>query len=683
MDWRKGPLRLFLVLWLAIAAITPAYIYTARASSSVLPALSKPVVKPEYKPDEILVKFKPVAAHPLLPEVLVEPAYQAAGIRQVKLEIASRGLYHLYLAPGSNLPLLIHKLQAESGVVYAEPNYIYHLFDLNQTTKNKAANVRTKQPRLEPNDPYRVGQYYLNTISAPQAWNLTTGKNLTVAVEDSGVRLDHPDLVGRIRSDGFNFVSNNYDVSDDLGHGTEVTGLIAANSNNNLGIAGISWAAQILPVKVADANGSIQADVAAKGIYYGVQHGARVLNLSYGGETSSATLADAVAYAQNYQVTVVAAAGNSPDGSPEYPAAFPGVVAVTATDQTDQLAFFDSYGPYVALSAPGLDIFTTTYGKNGSGDYGTHSGTSFSAPIVSGVVALMLSLNPYLRPAQVLETLRQTADKVYPSDSSYYYYYGAGRVNAWQALQYLSNLPVAPLPPDIRAQLIFSQHLTPNTTVRPGDNLTLAVAATNFGQGAASAAYLNVPLDPNLSLKYVQTQPGATQEWVTGIYSDHLNIQLGPVAPSSSVTFTVVYQVKPAATVGTNLSFQETGFWSDAGVGGTNLSNPVAVMVAATSTNHPTNFELAQALPTSGKIGQNFEIVSSAFAANEQVAVWLNLPDGSVQPLPPAQTDSKGKLDYLFSSGTQTQSGSYSLVAQGQGSQVEIVARFSLEKKQV
>ena len=653
-----------------------------------VPKASKAAV--EFEPGQVLVTFKPTAAQPDLQTALAKPNLRTLVARS-KLEVAQAGLYHLYLAPGVNQAEFIKMLGTEPGVVRAEPNYIFHLLDLD-APKTPLLSKEISQPiasffgmnktgpHRATNDPYRANQYYLDITSIGAAWNLTTGDRFTVAVEDSGVRFDHPDLAGRLRTDGFNFVADSGDVSDDLGHGTEVAGLIAANSNNGVGIAGISWAASILPVKIANAQGSIDANAAAEGIYYAVEHGARILNLSYGGETSSGALEDAVSYALSNQVTVVAAAGNAPDGAPEYPAAYPGVIAVTATDAGDQLAFFNSYGPYVTLSAPGQDIYTTALNKDASGDYGLHSGTSFSSPIVAGTAALMLTLNSYLRPAQIKTALVQTADKVYPPDPAYYYYYGAGRLNALKALQFAAGLPATPFPPAHRAQVLFSQHLKPDQTVRPGDDLQLEVTAANLGPDRAAGVWASLPLDPNLSLEYVLTQPGASGEWVTGVFNDHFNIQLGPLPPSASVTFTAVFKVKLVAPLDTKLAFSWSGFWDDGALGGSNQVNPVAVTVADTSTNSSTNYRLADISPTSGKIGQTFSFASDGFAANKSVALWLNLPDGTVQSVATAQADSKGAINWLLVSQSQKQTGDYSLVAHGQFSQLEIVARFKLTR---
>jgi subtilisin family serine protease len=662
----KSWLRCILTLLLIITSVWPAYLdpnYAGLAFASQNQSQPAKTKRPEIEPGQLLVKLKTTTQSASVQQTLAKPAYQHLNISRIKLENPQTNLYQLYLPPTTDLDKLLKLLRTEPEVEYAEPNYIYHL---------------AKLPSVKTNDPGRPNQYYLDTINIPAAWSITTGTGLVVAVEDSGVRLDHPDLVGRIRTDGYNFVADNGNVSDDLGHGTEVSGIIAANSNNKLGISGISWGAQILPVKVADAQGFLDVSNAAAGIYYGVQHGAKILNLSYGGETSSATLNEAINYALYNHVIVVASAGNAPDGAPEYPAAYTGVIAVAATDLSDKLAFFNSYGSYVSLSAPGVSIYTTGLNKNNSGDYGLHSGTSFSAPVVSGVVALLLSVNPYLRPSQVLDILQQTADKIYPSGLDYYSNYGAGRVNAYKALQAALQLPIVPfvLAP---ARVSFAQALNPNATIKAGEMLTLTVRAVNFGQSKATAVYINIPLDPRLSLQYVQMQPNIATEWVSGVFTDHFKVDLGGLEAASSITFTAILKVSEAAQVGDILSWRGTGFWSDAGSGGSHQSNTVSVTVDTESSNHGWDWlHILEASPASAKIGQDINLASSDFAPGEQVALWLNLPDGTTQALPQIQADSQGRVIYLFSSNAQTQIGSYSLVAHGLASQIESIARFNL-----
>lgn len=671
-----GPLKFMIILrllavWASLAVLIVPPSWGARAAH----AASSQSASSDYEPGQLLVKFRPTTKQANLSEMLAQADFKELKIQRVTLEIPQANLYHLYFASSVPVTKVMAQLQKEAGVSYAAPNYIYRLQDW---PGGKAVTAKAVVYDHQVNDSYRNVQYYLDISSIPQAWTITTGSNVTVAVEDSGVELNHPDLVGRIRSDGYNFVNNNGDVSDVLGHGTEVSGLIAANSDNHIGIAGISWAAQILPVKVATPQGTIDVDVAAEGIYYAIAHGARILNLSYGGETSTPVLQDAINYALSKEAIIIAAAGNAPDGLPEYPAAYPGVIAVTATDEADRIAFFDSYGAYVTLGAPGVDIMTTSLNQHNLGDYTEHSGTSFSAPIVSGVVALMLTLNPNLRAGQVRQALVATADKVYPTNDDFYKDYGAGRLNAYHAMEYAANLMAGPLATAVPAQLLFSQQLTPNATVKPGDALSLQVNVLNAGAGAANHIYMNVPIDAALQLQYVVMPPHVANVWVSSVSSHYFTMQLGSLEASAAISFTAVYRVKPEVANNTPISFADSGNWSDAAGGGTNIANSVTVAVGQSSDSRPANFTVQMASPASGQAGQLFELNTDGFTAGETVAVWLNRPDGSVMALPATKAGNQGQVAISFDSKGQTQSGDYSLVAHGQYSKAEIVAHFSL-----
>lgn len=631
-----------------------------------------------YEPGQILVKFKPTRRMANLTQAVAQSDFQNLKIQQVVSEIPQDNLYRVYFNTSTPVSDVINEMQNVEGVDYATPNYIYKLQDVSNSQTAVNSNVSGRIV----NDSYRSNQYYLDRSSIPQSWNITTGSKVTVAVEDSGVELNHPDLQGRILSSGYNFVDKNKDVNDVLGHGTQVSGIIAADSNNNFGIAGISWAANIMPIKIADPQGVIDVNVAAEGIYYAIAHGVRILNLSYGGESSSPVLKDAINYALANQAIIIAAGGNAPDGMPEYPAAYPGVIAVTATDETDRVAFFDSYGSYITLGAPGVDIMTTSLNNSNLGDYSEHSGTSFSTPVVTGVVALMLSINPNLTAEQVRQALVATTDKVYPTNDDFYKDYGAGRLNAYHALQYISSVKTAPLPVDAPilppAHLMLSQQLTPNTTVKAGDLLKLQVNVLNSGKGAADHIYINVPIDSALQLQYVTTPPHNTNMWVSNVSSDYFTMQLGKLDASSAISFTVVYKVKPDTNANTNISIADSGNWNDATGGGSSVANTVAVTVGQNSVNRTASYSLQEASPASGQAGQTFQLNTDGFTAGETVGVWLNKPDGSILGLPSVQANNQGQIAVSFDSTNQTQAGDYSIVACGHYSNAEFVAHFTL-----
>lgn len=241
-------------------------------------------------------------------------------------------------------------------------------------------------------DPYYDEQWALPVIGAPDAWQQLPddAPMVTIAVIDSGVCLNHPDLAGHILS-GYDFVENDTTPEDALGHGCGVAGIIAANIDNDIGIAGVAPNAMIIPLRVLDARGvGTYADVAAAMIY-AVDNGAQIINLSLGGVYPSTVLEDAVNYAISHDVTVIAAAGNT-GGVVLYPAAYELVIAVGSIDPNLQLSSFSANGAEVDLWAPGRDIMTTSLDNS----YSMMSGTSFAAPNVSGLHAIGINILPIL-----------------------------------------------------------------------------------------------------------------------------------------------------------------------------------------------------------------------------------------------------------------------------------------------
>ena len=286
-----------------------------------------------------------------------------------------------------------------------------------------------------PNDPTFGYAWGLNNandvdIDAPEAWGITTGNPYTiVAVLDTGIDLSNPDLASRIWTNpyndaasgypydihGWNFVANNNNVQDNNGHGTFVSGIIAAAGNNGTGIAGVAWNVQILPIKFLDANGVGSTDRAVSAIYYAVNHGAKVINASWGGIDFTQPLRDAVAYANAHNVVFVSAAGNegtNNDSTPSYPASLrlPNELSVAAVDSIGRLPSFSNYGPRtVDLAAPGVSIlgdYPIAFSANG---LQVLSGTSMSTAYVSGVAALLAGAHPELSAAQLVQRINATA----------------------------------------------------------------------------------------------------------------------------------------------------------------------------------------------------------------------------------------------------------------------------------
>jgi thermitase len=279
-----------------------------------------------------------------------------------------------------------------------------------------------------PNDPGFLSEWHLSKIQSPQAWSVTTGSpSVVVAVIDSGVFGTHPDLTANL-APGWNFVKSNSDTSDLLGHGTAVAGTIAAAGNNGIGVAGVTWQSHVMPLVVVDENNlAAYSDIAAA-IEYAADRGVRLMNISIGGPAPSSTLQSAVDYAWEKGALIFASAMNNGVSDASYPAACNHVMAVSATDTNDHLASFSNYGNWIAISAPGDSILTTTNG----GGYAYWFGTSFASPIVAGVAALSLTVNPSLTNAELLTILETSADQV--GRPGYDPSFGWGRVNAFNAV---------------------------------------------------------------------------------------------------------------------------------------------------------------------------------------------------------------------------------------------------------
>lgn len=307
------------------------------------------------------------------------------------------------------------RLLADPRVAYVEPNYRMHMQQV-------------------PNDPAYSREYWTHNINLESAWDITTGSpNVIVAVIDAGVYSDHPDLAGRLLP-GMNFLDNSADTTDDSAsqHGTIVTLLAAARGNDGVGQAGVAWNVKILPIKVINSDGDGNSSVVANGIHWAVDHGATVINLSLGGPDFSQSVSREIGYARAKNVTVVAAAGNAPNER-DFPADDPNVITVGASDQNSNYADFTSVVNKVDLAAPGVKI--PIYLPEKSADLSEHSGTSFSAPIVTGLIALMQSVRPGLRQEDALSLLKATARDIGtpgPDAQS-----GAGLIDALRALQAL------------------------------------------------------------------------------------------------------------------------------------------------------------------------------------------------------------------------------------------------------
>lgn len=366
--------------------------------------------------DQILVKFKPGLDAAKQQEFLTK--YNAKIISEMP-EIGSV----LLSVDSSNTEQLSNEIRQEDSdtLDYVEPNF--------------KASINAV-----PNDTYYGAQQsaWYNSAAAPGGWDLLKGDNTIIAVIDTGIDTVHPDLKDKIVA-GKDFVNNDNDPTDDNGHGTATAGTAAAITNNALGVAGSSWNSKILPLKAMDASGSGYYSQIASAIIYAADSGAQVISMSLGGTATSSTLSNAIDYAIGKNAVIVASAGNS-NTAVMYPAAYPSVISVGALngDFTTKTSY-SCYGENLDVMAYG-----TAYTTNRGGGYGGWAGTSFSAPYVSGLAALIKSHNSSLTPQQINDYLIQnTADL---GAAGWDQNTGWGRIDYTKTLTtVVSNVPPTPM----------------------------------------------------------------------------------------------------------------------------------------------------------------------------------------------------------------------------------------------
>ena len=418
----------------------------------------------------------------------------------------------IFSVADERIELVLAALQNDPDIEFAERDFLAHAYTM-------------------PNDPYVVAgnEWHLAKIQAFQAWDVTVGAtNVIIAVLDSGINAIHPDLAGRIVQ-GYDFVNGDTDPTDDYGHGTAVAGTLVASGNNGVGVAGVAYGCTVLSVKIMDAFGSASHSTIAQGIEYAVQHGARVINLSLGGDWPSSTLQNAINFAWSNNVVVVAAAGNNGGTLPQYPAACDHVVAVASSEPDDSRSWFSSYGPDVMLFAPGDNIWTTQRDPNNP--YGAWSGTSFSSPVVAGVAALLLSLNPALSNNQIVDVLKQSADDLgVPGYDAIFAY---GRVNAFRAVS-----SVSPAVPSLTAHVQPPSAAPPSTNSGP-DSET-ALPTVSITSAPSNGARLNYPV---INLAGLASDTAAI---------DHVEVQVNDF-PSQIAAGTTTWTAQLMLTAGYNV----------------------------------------------------------------------------------------------------------------------------------
>ena len=427
----------------------------------------KKVQRPERKPESIIVKFKQETSFSQIDAFRKHYDSRAAKTRKYSDFIT------VNLPAGADVINFSKIVEGNPLVEFAEPNYIAYA-------------------QMIPNDPYYKYQWNFKSVNAESAWEVSSGEDVVVAVVDTGIAYENyrqlwvryeiaPDLNGTCFVDGYDFVNNDSHPNDDQGHGTHVAGTIAQTTNNNLGVAGLSFSSCLMPVKVLDARGSgTYADI-AEGIIYAADKGASVINLSLGGAHDSQILKNAVAYAYGKGVIVVAAAGNNGKSELLYPAAYNDyVISVGAVRFDETISPYSNYGTSLDLVAPGGDL-SVDQNNDGYGDgilqqtfnrhprdwgYWFYEGTSMAAPHVSAVAAMVISKGA--ETDKVREILAESAKDL--GDPGRDNIYGYGLVDAYEALRMVGI--EFPQPPDPTPTQTPTPTPSPTSTPYPSPTQT-------------------------------------------------------------------------------------------------------------------------------------------------------------------------------------------------------------------
>lgn len=433
---------------------------------------------------------------------------------------SSSGLQNIYkikLKPGSNIWHEINRLQQLDIIEYAEPIFQSEfLFTPNDPQAN----------------PTNGQQDYLSVIKAYEGWQIDqSDSSIVIGIVDSGVNMNHEDLgniafnyadpINGVDDDGDGYLDNFYGwdladndnnpTADGIPHGSLVTGMSSATTNNGIGMAGTGFKSRYLPVKIFATNPQSFTD-GFEGIVYAADHGCSIINLSWKSGSNSKYGQDIINYAVlEKDVVVVAAAGNTHQELDVYPASFDNVLSVGASDINDNLASWATYSHFIDIMAPGDNVYTT---KN-DGGYGTDTGTSLSAPLVAGAAALVRSHFPEFSAIQVMEQLRVSSDDIYTvgSNMNYFGQLGSGRLNIQNALSDI-------LTPSIRLS-DFQYEGNFGTLIFPGDTVRLNMKLTNYLRNAENVTVTLSNPSKNVSLEMDQFYISSLGEFESYENTDH------------------------------------------------------------------------------------------------------------------------------------------------------------------
>lgn len=536
-------------------------------------------------------------------------------------------VYELKINAKKGIEKIINELQANPMIEYAEPSYIYH------TTA------------VPPNDPYYLGsQSQLKQVKAEEAWRkFINASNTIIAIVDSGTDLDHEDLKANIQPSGIDLVGASFSSliedndpsvkSDSTDHGVRVSGVASAVTNNGIGIASIASNAKLMIVKVGADDNSTAIYRGYEGIKYAADHGANIINCSWGGPAASLFGQDIVNYALLKGCLIVAAAGNSGSSLPEYPAALQGVIAVTGVDINDKKNDFSNYGNYVSLSAPG-ELFTTSNRNR----YTLVRGTSFSTPLVASAAALVRSNFPQFDMFQVAEQLKMTADNIDAINPKFAGKLGTGRLNVYRA--------ITESPPSIKYQNITVLDKG-NGSIPSGDTINIFIDVKNFLSPVSELTLKLSTNNPNVQVidytlslgsigtKEVKTMIGPFRVYIKPSISDNepVDFKLNYTSGTSYAAFEYfqiiasrdfiniqVNQVSSTITSNGRIGFRDSD--NQNGLGFQYKSNPLLFEAALMIGNSPSAVS-NNARSRSGEADEHFVKKVRAFNDTDTKAAFL------------------------------------------------------------
>ncbi len=546
----------------------------------------------KYVPGMLLIKFKDVGQTIQMTNAVsdiaqairayrTEPLFEDIGKGfKKKSDYDLSGIYRFYVDESTDIQALCNDLNRRSTIAYAEP---VHIFPIERM--------------IEPNDPFYSQQSYLPQIKASQAWDILQGDStVIVSIMDSGVDWDHPDLAANIWINknevldgrdndgngkiddirGWDWVTGISDVApgedgdiadndpmDFDGHGTHLAGIVAAVTNNNTGIASITWRCKIMALRVGwrskDGLGYIRMDWLAQALRYAADNGAAIANISTG---SNQTVVEAARYAQAAGMVITKSAGNANNEEADPLELEPWIMTVAAVDDRDLKTSYSTYGIWVKIAAPGGDLnrgrpgILSTYFND---RYASLQGTSFSAPIAAGIAALIKSQHPDWGPKQIVRQIALTADYIDDINPAYAGKLGAGRVNAYRAVTESNPAEIAPKIELLKAGSIVDAN---------GDHL---FERGETGRAEGNFIYRNFSVSPGYNVQFFITSHDTDLTIIDGVY----NFGYFPADTVIEIPISFTYKINDNARG--KMVDLSLGWQADGGYGGINATFRIIV----------------------------------------------------------------------------------------------------------